>query len=48
MSVNVVPSSVLEAQDARVLGDALRNAPGVNVATGFGVFDFFTIRASTR
>jgi len=44
MSVNVVPSSVLEAQDARVLGDALRNAPGVNVATGFGVFDFFTIR----
>jgi TonB-dependent siderophore receptor len=27
-----------------VLTDALRNASGVNVATGFGVFDFFTIR----
>ena len=44
VSVSVISSQVLEAQDARVLGDALQNAPGVNVATGNGVFDFFTIR----
>jgi len=44
LSVSAVGSAVLEAQDARVLGDALKNAPGVNVASGFGVFDFFTIR----
>jgi iron complex outermembrane receptor protein len=43
-SVGVVPSVVLESQDSRVLGDAVRNVSGVNVATGFGVFDFFTIR----
>ena len=44
LSVNAVSSEVLHAQDARVLGDALKNAPGVNVGTGNGVFDFFTIR----
>ena len=44
LSVNAVGSAVFQAQDARVLGDALKNAPGVNVATGFGVFDYFTIR----
>lgn len=44
LSVSAVSGAVLEAQDARVLGDALKNVPGVNVATGFGVFDFFTIR----
>jgi outer membrane receptor for monomeric catechols len=27
-----------------VLGDALKNASGVNVATGFGLFDFFVVR----
>ena len=43
-SVSVVPRAVFESQDAFVLGDALRNASGVTVATGFGVFDFFTIR----
>ena len=43
-SVSVVPRALFESQDAFVLGDALRNASGVSVATGFGVFDFFTIR----
>jgi len=43
-SVSVVPRAVFESQDAFVLGDALRNASGVAVGTGFGVFDFFTIR----
>jgi iron complex outermembrane receptor protein len=43
-SVSVVPRFVIESQDANVLGDALRNASGVNVATGFGIFDFFVIR----
>jgi TonB-dependent siderophore receptor len=43
-SVSVVPRAVFESQDAFFLGDALRNVSGVSVATGFGVFDFFTIR----
>jgi TonB-dependent siderophore receptor len=44
VTVSVVGSAVLEAQHARVLGDALENVPGVYAATGFGVFDYFTIR----
>jgi TonB-dependent siderophore receptor len=43
-SVSLVPAAVLAEQGAVVLGDALKNAPGVNVSAGFGVFDFFTIR----
>ncbi len=43
-SVSVVPRAVLDTQDAFVLGDALRNVGGVSVHSGFGVFDFFTIR----
>ena len=43
-SVSVVPRAVIDSQDAFVLGDALRNVSGVTAATGFGVFDFFTIR----
>jgi TonB-dependent siderophore receptor len=43
-SVSVVPRAVLDTQDAFVLGDALRNVSGVSVHSGFGVFDFFTIR----
>jgi TonB-dependent siderophore receptor len=43
-SVSVVPRALFESQDAFFLGDALRNVSGVSVATGFGVFDFFTIR----
>jgi catecholate siderophore receptor len=43
-SVSIVPAALATAQDARVLGDALKNAAGVNVATGFGVFDYFVVR----
>jgi TonB-dependent siderophore receptor len=43
-SVSLVPASLIAEQDAVVLGDALKNAPGINVAPGFGTFDFFTIR----
>jgi TonB-dependent siderophore receptor len=44
LSVAVVGRSLLDQQGALVLGDALENASGVNVHTGFGVFDFFVIR----
>ncbi len=43
-SVGVVPRFVFERQNATILGEALQNVSGVNVATGFGVFDFFTVR----
>lgn len=43
-SVTIVPEALSKSQDARVLTDALENAAGVNVATGFGVFDYFTLR----
>jgi iron complex outermembrane receptor protein len=43
-SVSVVPRAVLDSQDAFALGDALKNVSAVSVGTGFGVFDFFTIR----
>ena len=43
-SVSVVPEELFHLQEANVLNDALRNVSGVNVQTGFGVFDFFTIR----
>ncbi|HEY4491802.1 MAG TPA: TonB-dependent receptor plug domain-containing protein, partial [Acidobacteriota bacterium] len=43
-SVGVVSSALFRQQDAVVLGDALKNVSGVNVQTGFGAFDFFTIR----
>jgi len=44
ISVAVVPERVYEEQTALVMGDALKNVSGVNVATGFGVFDFFVVR----
>ena len=44
LSVAVVGRPLLDEQGAQVLGDALENVSGVNVATGFGVFDFFVIR----
>lgn len=44
LSVSIVPRSLMSAQEVFVLTDALRNASGVNTATGFGVFDFFTVR----
>ena len=43
-SVSVVPGTVIDSQRAIVLGDALKNVSGVNVATGNGVHDFFVIR----
>lgn len=43
-SVSVVPRGLFESQHGVVLGDALRNAAGVNVGTGFGTFDHFVIR----
>ena len=44
VSVSVVPSRLAAEQAALVLGDALKNASGVNVGTGFGLFDFFVVR----
>ncbi|HET8647752.1 MAG TPA: hypothetical protein VFO85_19795, partial [Vicinamibacteria bacterium] len=35
LSVSVVPRSLMSAQEVFVLTDALRNASGVNTATGF-------------
>ncbi|HSE43454.1 MAG TPA: TonB-dependent receptor, partial [Acidobacteriota bacterium] len=43
-SVSVVPSSLIELQTANFLSDALKNVSGINVQTGFGVFDFFVMR----
>jgi TonB-dependent siderophore receptor len=44
LSLSVVPGRLLREQDAFVLNDALKNASGVNVGSGFGVFDFFVVR----
>ena len=44
LSVSVVSGRLAAEQGALVLGDALKNASGVNVATGFGLFDFFVVR----
>ncbi len=43
-SVGVVPEVIIASQEARVLGDAIRNVSGINVATNFGVVDFFVVR----
>lgn len=43
-SVDVVPRSVFEVQNATFLGEALKNVSGINVQPGFGVFDQFVIR----
>jgi iron complex outermembrane receptor protein len=43
-SVGVVTGTLFEIQDARVLSDALKNVSGINVQSGFGAFDFFTLR----
>jgi len=43
-SIGVVSSELIDSQGGAVLGDALQNISGANVQTGFGVFDFFTIR----
>jgi TonB-dependent siderophore receptor len=43
-SVSVVSRPLFQSQAALVVSDALQNAAGVHQASGFGVFDFFTIR----
>lgn len=43
-SVEVVTAPLLERQNATYLGEALHNVSGVVPHSGFGVFDFFTIR----
>ena len=43
-SISVVSSESIDSQGGAVLGDALQNVSGANVQTGFGVFEFFTIR----
>jgi len=43
-SVSVVSERMMQEQGGEVLGDALRNASGVNVQTQSGVADFFVVR----
>ena len=43
-TLSVIPASLLRDQDGFMLNDALKNASGVNVSTGFGIFDYFTVR----
>src|SRR3954447_1294642 len=42
-SVGAVGAPLLEQQDARVLGDALRNVSGLNPQTESGVADYFLL-----
>ena len=44
LSLSVVSGRLAAEQAGVVLGDALKNASGVNVATGFGLFDYFVVR----
>ena len=43
-NVGIVNGALVEEQNGQILGDALQNVSGVNVQTGQGVFDFFTVR----
>src|SRR6202043_1762023 len=43
-SIDVIGAPLLEQQDARVLGDALRDASGVGIHTESGAADFFLLR----
>ena len=43
-SVSVVSGRLAAEQGGLVLADALQNASGVNVGTGFGVFDYWVVR----
>jgi iron complex outermembrane recepter protein len=43
-TIDVIGAPLLEQQDARVLGDALRDASGVGIHTESGVADFFLLR----
>ena len=42
--VSVISKTINQNQGNMVLGDALYNVSGVNVQTGFGTHDYFTIR----
>ena len=44
VSVSVVSGRLAAEQAGLTLTDALENASGVNVATGFGLFDYFVVR----
>jgi TonB-dependent siderophore receptor len=44
VSVSVVSGRLAAEQAGLVLTDALKNASGVNVATGFGIFDYWVVR----
>ena len=44
VSVSVVSGRLAAEQAGLVLGDALKNASGVNVGTGFGIFDHWVVR----
>ena len=44
VSVSVVSGRLAAEQAGLVLGDALKNASGVNVGTGFGIFDYWVVR----
>jgi TonB-dependent siderophore receptor len=43
-TIDVIGAPLLEQQDARVLGDALRDASGVGIHTESGAADFFLLR----
>jgi TonB-dependent siderophore receptor len=43
-TIDVIGAPLLEQQDARVLGDALRDASGVGIHTESGAADFFVLR----
>ena len=43
-NIGVVSDSLLREQHAVNLGDSLHNVSGVNVQTGSGIFDYFTLR----
>ncbi len=43
-SISVVSHSLFKSQDSVTLTDAMRNVPGINIQSNFGVHDFFFIR----
>ncbi len=43
-NVGVVTAALMQEQNGLILGDSLQNVSSVNVQTGQGVFDFFTVR----
>ena len=43
-TIDVIGAALLEQQDARVLGDALKDASGVGIHTESGAADFFLLR----